>query len=109
MSERGAPERPPPAPGAPPPAFVIAAGVSLVVGIALTVFVSYLMSRQALPGEGSWSFGFFVTGRSLVSTAAGFAVPVLLLVGFAELVRRAGPGLDGRVLQIGRASCRERV
>jgi len=101
VSERGAPERPPPAPGAPPPAFVIAAGVSLVVGIALTVFVSYLMSRQALPGEGSWSFGFFVTGRSLVSTAAGFAVPVLLLVGFAELVRRAGPGLDGRVLRVG--------
>lgn len=84
-----------------PPAFTIAVAVMLVVGVAVTLVVTYAATRTGRPGDASWLQAFLFHGRSLLSIGSAFAVTVLMLVGFAELVRRSGPGLDGAVLRAG--------
>lgn len=91
--------RPPPA--GVPPAFAIGVAVKLVVGVILSLFLAYVMSRPDFPAPGSWSFELFASGRSMLMVASGVAVSALFLVGFAELVRRAGPGRDGLALRAG--------
>ncbi|MBZ0230992.1 MAG: hypothetical protein K8M05_01455 [Deltaproteobacteria bacterium] len=88
-------------PAGAPPAFTIAVAVMLGVGTALSLVVAYAATRAGRPVDGSWVQGLLFQGRSLVATATSFAVTVLMLVGFAELVRRSGPGRDGLVLRAG--------
>jgi hypothetical protein len=84
-----------------PPAFVVAIGVMLIAGIALTVLVTYGAMDSDHYRKPGWWHDFLLYGRSLVWMGTSFATTVLMLVGFAELVRRAGPGNDGLVLRAG--------
>jgi hypothetical protein len=84
-----------------PPAFVVAVGVMLVSGIVLTLITTYAVGKFNGYDDHGWWLDFLLYGRELVSSGMSFAANVLVLVGFAELVRRSGPGTDGMVLRAG--------
>ncbi len=100
MSEPAPPSfRPPTA--TVPPAFVIGVAIMLVAGVVIQVLVTYGVVQSAHRGDRGWIFDFLQHGRGLAIVSTSFATSVLMLVGFNELVRRAGPGLDGNFLRAG--------
>jgi hypothetical protein len=104
-SSAGSPLAPasfPAPPATVPPAFVVAIAVMLVSGIGVELLLTYLVGHlEEHGGERGWALQFFMYGRGLFRSGASAASLTLMLLGFAELARRAGPRLDGNLFRAG--------
>jgi len=89
-----------------PPAFL--------VGLAITVFGGAFIGFAWAHGwsgnhsftdreSHGWFFDFARYGRALLGPGVSLATAVLMILGFAELARRAGAGPDGVALRVGLA------
>jgi hypothetical protein len=86
-----------------PPAFLVAMAVTVVVGAVFSLLVAYGFHERP-SDNGGWVANFLRYGRSLLSPGFGLATASLMVIGFGELVRRAGRGSDGIWLRIGLAA-----
>jgi hypothetical protein len=85
-----------------PPAFVISVATTVIVGALFSIVITYGHDSLRYDRDPDTWLGEFVRyGRPLLSPGFALAAGVLSMLGFAELSRRAGPGLDGTFLRIG--------
>jgi hypothetical protein len=97
-------DQPPPPPwyASAPPAFMMSVACTVIVGALFSFLVTYgLDDSGSLNSAGGWLHEFIRYGRPMLSPGFALAAASLSMLGFAELVRRAGPGPDGLILRVG--------
>ncbi len=90
-----------------PPAFMVGLAILVFGGAVISVAWAHGISdvrSYGDPEQHDWFLDFARYGRGLLGPGMSLSVSALMILGFAELARRAGPGVDGIALRVGLAA-----
>lgn len=90
-----------------PPAFVVGLAIMVFGGALMSIAWAHAMSTVGAivdHEKQDWYYRFAHHGRAVLGPGLSLSIASLMILGFAELARRAGPGVDGIALRVGLAA-----